>query len=114
MSSYTDLEQIRRLQELLGSDARDIVASMLRSLTGSIEQVEAAMKAGELDGAIRAAHAARNDAMTLGARQLLEALTDLEAATRDWDARRAGAALERVQAVWPPTRDELAGAANPP
>lgn len=114
MSSYTDLEQIRRLQEVMGSDARDIVASMLGSLTRAIEQVEAAIKAGELDGATRAAHAARNDAMTLGARQLLEALTDLEAATRDWDAPRAGAALERVQAVWPPTRDELRGATNPP
>jgi hypothetical protein len=113
MSSYTDLERIRRLQDVLGSDASDIVASMLVTLTTAIERVEAAVSAGELDAAAKAAHAARNDAMTLGARQLLEALTDLEAAGRDHDNARVSEALMRVRDVWPPTRDELASAADP-
>ena len=114
MSSYTDLERIRRLQDVMGSDAREIVASILASLTGAIEQIEAAAGAGELDAVTKAAHAARNDAMTLGARQLLDALTALESAGLDFDEAGVREALGRVREFWPPTRDELAGAADPP
>ena len=90
-----------------------MVASMLASLTDAIERLEATVDRGELDPAVQAAHAARNDALMLGAGQLQAALSDLEAAARDADEPRAGGALERVRAVWPPTRDELAGVARP-
>ncbi|HTX08233.1 MAG TPA: hypothetical protein VME22_06455 [Solirubrobacteraceae bacterium] len=114
MNAYHDLEQIRRLQGVLGSDAASIVAPMLAGLTKAIEEVEAGLAAGDLARATRAAHAARNDALMLGARPLLEALTELEAAGREFDQARADEALLRVREVWPPTRDELAAASNPP
>ena len=114
MSAYFDLTRIAELQDALGPDAESILGSMLRSMTTAIERLEPALAAGELDEATQAAHRARNDALMLSARPLQEALTELEAATRDSDAARAAVALERVQDVWPPTRDELAATANPP
>ena len=91
-----------------------IVASVLTSMTDAIEEVENGMAADDLDRVTRAAHRCRNDALALGARPLLKALTDLEAAARDHDGARASRALIRVREVWPPTRDELAASANPP
>lgn len=107
MSAYFDPARIAQLKEVMGAQADTMVASMLTSLTGAIERLDAAMAAGELEPAIQAAHAARNDALMLGAAQLQSALAEFEAAARDFDDARAGIALDRVRGVWPPTRDEL-------
>ena len=114
MTDYIDLQRIGELEDLMGADAAAIVSSMLDNMTTAIDEVELAMGAGDLERATSAAHRCRNDALMLGARQLLAALTDLEAATRESDEAGAGAALGRVRLVWPPTRDELAASANPP
>ncbi len=108
MSAYFDPARIAQLQQVLGDEAQAMVTSMLASLTTAIERLEAAMAEGELESAIQAAHAARNDALMLGATQLQAALSDLELAARDFDGARAATALERVRAVWPPTRARLA------
>lgn len=108
MSTYFDPTRIAELQDILGADTKAILSSMLTSMTDAIEQLEAAVAAGELDHAIRAAHRARNDALMLSAAQLQAALTELEAAARDADEPRTRDALEHVRAVWPPTREELA------
>jgi HPt (histidine-containing phosphotransfer) domain-containing protein len=116
MSAYYDAARVEALQDAMQSDARSIIGSMLATMTTAIEEVEATVASGQLDQATQAAHACRNDALMLGATQLLEALTELEAATRDQHEERTLAALGRVREVWPPTRDELAAAAgaNPP
>jgi len=108
LSSYFDPARIAELQEVLGADTHEILSSMLTSMTRAIEQLEAAVAAGELEHAVQAAHRARNDALMLSADRLQAALTELEAAARDADEPRTRDALERVRAVWPPTRDELA------
>jgi HPt (histidine-containing phosphotransfer) domain-containing protein len=110
MSDYFDLSRINELKDLMGSEVGPIVASMLVSMTGAIEEVEAALAAGELDRATRAAHAARNDALMLGAGPLQRALSDLEAATRRLDEAQARVALERLREIWPATRAGLAAA----
>jgi len=46
------------------------------------------------------------------ARPLLDALTELESATREHDESRAREALEGLRAVWPTTREQLAEAAR--
>ena len=114
MSDYIDLGRIGELEDVMGADAVAIVSSMLGNMTAAIEDVEEAVAAGDLDRATGAAHRCRNDALMLGAQRLLTALTDLETATRRWDEAGAGAALERVRLVWPPTRDELLASTNPP
>jgi HPt (histidine-containing phosphotransfer) domain-containing protein len=108
MNAYYDLHRIQTLQGVMGSDAETIVRSLLANITAAIERLEHAMAAGQLDQAAQAAHAARNDALMLGAAQLKRALDEIELATRDRDEARARAALARVLEVWPPTRDELA------
>jgi HPt (histidine-containing phosphotransfer) domain-containing protein len=109
VSTYFDPGRIAQLKEVMGAEAGRMVASMVTGLTGAIERLEAAIAAGELEPAIQAAHAARNDALMLGAGQLQAALSDLEAAARDADEPRARDAFEHVRAVWPPTREQLAG-----
>jgi hypothetical protein len=112
MSEYFDLTRIEELQTVLGADTDKILGSMLASMTQAVEQAQRAVATGELGDATGPAHRARNDALMLGADQLQTALTDLEAASRDFDAARAAAALERLREVWPPTRDELASIAR--
>jgi HPt (histidine-containing phosphotransfer) domain-containing protein len=107
VSAYFDPARIAQLEQVLGSEASEMVASMLASLTRAIEQVEATVDAGELAAAVQAAHAARNDALMLGAQALQVALSELELAARDADGARTRDALERVRTVWPPTREEL-------
>jgi HPt (histidine-containing phosphotransfer) domain-containing protein len=111
MSDYFDLSQITKLHELMGSEVGAIVASMLVSMTGAIDELEAAVAAGELDRAIRPAHVARNDALMLGAGPLQTTLTELESAARSSDEPRVRAALARLRQVWPATRAGLAAAA---
>jgi hypothetical protein len=112
MRAYIDLKRISELQGVMGTDTEAIAASMLASMTTAVEAVQNALATGDLDRATGAAHACRNDALMLGAGQLLEVLTDLEAATRDLDAGRANDALRRLRQVWPPTREELADVAR--
>jgi hypothetical protein len=107
MTTYVDLERIRELQDVMGAEAGKIVASMLRTMTAAIDEVEAAFAACELDRATQAAHLGRNDALMVGAKPLLDALTELEAASRDHDELRAREALDGLRAVWPATRDQL-------
>jgi hypothetical protein len=110
VTTYFDLDRIAELQEVMGTKASAIVASMLRNMTSAIDEVEAAFDAGELDRVTQAAHLCRNDALMLGAKPLLDALTALEAAARDHDESRAREALEGLRAVWPATREHLAQA----
>jgi hypothetical protein len=110
MTAYFDLERIAELQDVMGTEAGAIVASMLRNMTAAIDEVEAAFAAGELDRVTQAAHLCRNDALMLNAKPLLEALTALEAAARDLDESRARDMLGQLRAVWPVTRDQLADA----
>ena len=112
MSAEFDLGRITELQEVMGTDARTIVASMLASMTSAIDEVETALAAGHLDRVTQAAHRCRNDALMLGARQLQESLTAIEAATRNHDESRAREALTRLRAVWPTTREQLAEASR--
>ena len=114
MSDYIDLGRVGELEEVMGADAVAIVSSMLENMTVAIDELELAMAAGDLDRATQAAHRCRNDALMLGARQLLSALTELEAATRAANEAAAADALARVKEIWPPTRDELAASSNPP
>jgi HPt (histidine-containing phosphotransfer) domain-containing protein len=113
MNAYFDRQRLAELQEVMGTEGATIVASMLEGMVGAIEDLEAALAGGDLDRATQAAHRCRNDALMVGAQPLQQALTELEAATRDHDESRARAALERVRAVWPATREQLAEASRP-
>ena len=112
MTAELDLARIAELQHVMGADAATIISSMLASMTSAIGEVESALAAGDLDGVTQAAHRCRNDALMLGAKPLLEALTAIETATRNHHEADAREALTRLNAVWPPTRQQLADASQ--
>ena len=112
MKVELQLDRLEQIQDVVGSDVPEIVAGMLRTMGDAIAQVEGAMAEMDLPAAAKAAHAARNDALLDGAKDLLAALTKLE------DAARRGAAIEAKSAqsvlceVWPSTRAELTRVAS--
>jgi hypothetical protein len=109
VSAYVDPSRITQLQEIMGPEAESMVATMLSSLAGAIERLDALVASCEVEAAIQVTHSARNDALMLGAGVLEGALRELESAARDADAARAKAMLERVRTVWAPTWEQLAG-----
>ena len=102
-----ELQRLAQLEEVMGAKLPEIIGGIVQSLTTAISQLEAAMRAGELDGAAKAAHAARNDALMIGAKQLLVSLTQIETCARDGHADPAEHALIGLRDAWPGTRDEL-------
>lgn len=112
MTGRLDLSRIAELQGVMDGGIDRIVGSLLQSMESAIEQAKAAVAAGQLDDAARAAHLCRNDALMVDAKQLLAALSELESAARDHQLEPTRHALERVQVVWPGTREELERAAD--
>jgi HPt (histidine-containing phosphotransfer) domain-containing protein len=107
-----DRKRIAELGEVIGPDLGRVIESLCESISGAINDADAALVEGELPRAAYAAHRCRNDALMVGALQLQEALAALEEATRRQAATPAREALDRVRAVWPATRDELDRAAR--
>jgi hypothetical protein len=102
-----ELERLAQIQEVMGTGLQEIVSGMVETMTTAIVQVEEAMQAGALDRAAKAAHACRNDALMVGAKQLLAALTGLETAARDRREDVARAELVALRESWPQTREAL-------
>jgi hypothetical protein len=106
-----ELERLAQIQEIMGARLPEILGGIVRTLTAAIEELEDAMGSGELERAAKAAHAARNDALMISAKQLLTSLTDVETSAREGHAEDASHALSGVRDDWPRTRDELQRAA---
>jgi HPt (histidine-containing phosphotransfer) domain-containing protein len=102
-----DLERLAQIQDVMGIELPELIDGMLASMDAAIEDAERAAAAGELDRSAKAAHSCRNDALMLGAKQLLAALSELEQAARDGDHVQTGTALRALRDVWPATREEL-------
>jgi HPt (histidine-containing phosphotransfer) domain-containing protein len=107
-----DLKRIAELGGLIGSDLEVMLDSLMQSMARSIEELEHALAAEDLERATRAAHLCRNDALIVGANQVQEALSQLESDSRDFRLEQARAAFELVREAWPSTRAELERAAR--
>src|SRR5438094_890863 len=103
-----ELRRLTQIQEVLGTGLPEIAGGMVDSMSTAIAQVEEAMAVDELDRAAKAAHSCRNDALMIGARRLLVALTELENAARGGQEELAREQLVEVRDAWPGTRDALA------
>lgn len=102
-----DRARVIGLEEILGMELSDVVDSLVRSLSLEIGNVDRALAAGRPQDAVHPAHRARNDGLMIGAEPLLAPLLEVETAGSRGELEPARAALERVRAVWPATRDEL-------
>ncbi len=107
-----DLSRLSQLETILGESAAEIAAGLRDSMAATIARIESGVGAGELADAARAAHSCRNDALMVGATQLLRVLDTLEQACRDGlpDAARAG--LASLREIWPATLEQLESAAR--
>jgi HPt (histidine-containing phosphotransfer) domain-containing protein len=114
MSVQLDLRRIAELQGLMGTELGEIIASLVQSMSRAIEQLEAALAAGELERAAYAAHQARNDALMVGAAELQRSLADVEATSRESRLELARENMKRLREIWPITRDQLERAADEP
>lgn len=112
MDAELDLARLTELQELLGRHLSDIVATLVSELSAALGGVDRALEQGDLAEAALAAHAARNSALMIDARGMLDRLAELETGARCNDAQAAREAYRRLRAMWPELRRrlELAGA----
>lgn len=102
-----DRGRVIALEAILGMELGEVVESLVRSVSSEIEKVDRALGAGRPQDAVHPAHRARNDGLMIGAEPLLAALLDVETAGSRGELAPAWAALARVRAVWPVTREEL-------
>jgi hypothetical protein len=112
MKVELNLMGLAEIQELLGAELPEIVGGIAQSMRMAIEEVELAMRSGDLERTAGAAHACRNDALIVGAKQLLSALAELEEAARGGQAEIARQSLAAVREAWPETLDALERAAT--
>jgi len=102
-----DLTRLTELQELLGSELSEIVATLVDEITRAVDEIEAGIADGDLRAAALAAHAARNSALMLDAKPTLDALRAIETGARDEDLVIAQEGLERLRSAWPALRRRL-------
>ena len=107
MDDELDLKRLTELQELLGSELEEIVATLVEEITRAVGEIEAGVADGDLPAAGLAAHAARNSALMLDAKPTLDALGEIEGAARDEDLAVAQSGLERLRRAWPALRRRL-------
>ncbi len=107
-----DLSRLTKLQTILGDSVPEIVAGLRDSLLQGIERIESGVAGHDLDDACRAAHLCRNDALLLGAEQLLRALQEVEHACRSGRLEAARTALDQLRLVWPATLEQLESVAR--
>ncbi len=108
-----DSQRLTELERVMGTDLKEIVSGLLRTMSESISRIGAASAAGDLAGLARAAHTCRNDALLVRASDLLAALEAVEQAARYEETAAAQAAVAQVDQTWPPVRAQLEQLANP-
>jgi hypothetical protein len=107
MDVELDLRRLAELQELLGTELAEIVATLIGELTRAMSGIDAGLDAGDLDAVALAAHAARNSALMIDARPMLDHLEALETSAREGEPEAATKANDRVRAGWPTLRERL-------
>ena len=111
MADELDLSRLAELQQLLDSGLPQIVDTLVKELDRALEAIGRALGDGDLAAAALAAHAARNSALMIDARPLLDCLDALESSARRDDADGAREAQRRLEETWPPLRAQLRRAA---
>jgi hypothetical protein len=101
MADELDLSRLAELQGLLDSGLPQIVETLVEELTRALEAIGPALDGGDLVTAGLAAHAARNSALMIDARPLLDRLDALESSARRDDADGARDAQRRLGETWP-------------
>lgn len=113
MPDELELSRLAGLAESLDSELPQIVATLVDELARALDAIGAALADDDLSAAALAAHAARNSALMIDARPLLDCLDALESSARRADPGGALEARRRLDETWPPLRSQLHRAAAP-
>jgi len=112
MDPELDLSRLEELQELLQADLPELVTQLTTRLCDALIRIDSALASDDLQAAADTAHAARNDALMLGAGRLLKALEGVELNARDMHSQAAREALACVHLIWPDVRAALQSVAG--
>lgn len=107
-----DLTQLAELQDALNQDLQALVATVVSDVERNLDQVDRALFDDDLAAARRAAHAARNGALLIDDRTLLDALAELETSAQEGDHARVRSARAALHERWPSVRGALERAAG--
>jgi hypothetical protein len=112
VSAELDLTRLAELEETLGVELPQIVATLVEELDTAVADAQSSVGTGDLTAAALAAHAGRNSALMIGARPVLDALEALETRAGRGDVKGAGEALASLRSRWPVLRERLEAAAR--
>jgi HPt (histidine-containing phosphotransfer) domain-containing protein len=107
MGSELDLNRLAELRDLLQADLPELVTQLATGISDALIRLSSALAADDLAAVADAAHAARNEALMLGAQGLLEALEAVELNAREQHSQAAREALARAHSIWPGVRAAL-------
>ncbi len=107
-----DAERLAQLRVFDDCERREIVGGAVRMIAEQLNQIDAALAAGDHRLTAEAAHGARNEALIMGALELCAAFARLEQAARQRDQTAARAAKREADAAWPATRQAIAQLAD--
>lgn len=109
-----DLTRLAELRGVLGEELATLVHILISDLERALDAIDRALADGDLPAAARATHAARNGALMVDDRSLLQTLAQLETAARAGEREPALCARRALARRWPNLRRELerAGAAG--
>ena len=106
------MDRLAELQDLLGTDLSEIVATLLAELTRALGDIDTALSRADLAAAALAAHDARNSALMIDAQPLLGQLGELETCARRDDRQATVAVNQQLHSSWPSLRRRLELAAQ--
>ncbi|MGH2914830.1 MAG: Hpt domain-containing protein [Solirubrobacteraceae bacterium] len=107
-----DLARLQELPGALGSTLPEIVSVLVSELSRALSDIDDAIAGEDLAAAAHAAHAARNSALMVDARPLLDRLAELERYARRGELPAAVTAHRALGQAWTPLRAGLERAAR--
>lgn len=102
-----DAERLAQLRVFEKREQREIAGGAVEAIAQQLERIDAALADDHDSSAAAAAHAARNEALLMGALELCDAFERLEHAARRGDRASVVAAVGDAHATWPPTREAI-------
>lgn len=85
----------------------ELVAGVIARTEALLREISEILAGGALAELTEAAHRGRNEALSVGARELDLAFARLETAANDGQPGSAQETVGRLQALWPPTREAI-------
>ncbi len=108
MTSVTlDTDRLALMDLFTDAERQEIAAAMIESVEELLTRLPAAIESGDLEDAAEAAHMGLNEAAVVGAVELRDAFRELERACRSGELMLAREIRERVELLWPPTRQAV-------